>query len=132
MSNTAKSAIKRVAMLFSGGPAPAANAVISTAAASFNHHGIEVLGMKNGYSNLVKFGPDRAMHNGRDFIVLDSNRLRRTRNTPGIMIGTARENPGKGVDTLGDLQNPQKCAATHRVRRALFNGNRCTHFHRRR
>ncbi|MBM3970431.1 MAG: 6-phosphofructokinase [Planctomycetes bacterium] len=119
MSNTAKSAIKRVAMLFSGGPAPAANAVISTAAASFNHHGIEVLGMKNGYSNLVKFGPDRAMHNGRDFIVLDSNRLRRTRNTPGIMIGTARENPGKGVDTLGDLQNPQKCARLRTVYDAL-------------
>ncbi len=102
-------------MLFSGGPAPAANAVISTAAAAFNHNGIEVLGMKNGYSNLVKFGPDRAMQDGRDYITLDSNRLRRTRNTPGIMIGTARENPGKGVDTLADLQDAKKCVRLRTV-----------------
>lgn len=119
MSDSAKSQIKRVAMLFSGGPAPAANAVISTAAASFNHHGIEVLGMKNGYSNLVKFSPDRAMQENRDYIKLDAQRLRRTRNTPGIMIGTARENPGKGVDTLEDLQDAQKCSRLKTVYDAL-------------
>lgn len=119
MSDPAKSQIKRVAMLFSGGPAPAANAVISTAAASFNHHGIEVLGLKNGYSNLVKFGPDRAMQEGQDYIKLDAQRLRRTRNTPGIMIGTARENPGKGVDTLDDLNDAKKCARLRTVYDAL-------------
>lgn len=119
MSNSAKSQIKRVAMLFSGGPAPAANAVISTAAASFNQHDIKVLGMKNGYSNLVKFSPDRAMKEDRDYITLDSNRLRRTRNTPGIMIGTARENPGKGVDTLADLQDAKKCDRLKSVYDAL-------------
>ncbi len=123
MSNAAKSQIQRVAMLFSGGPAPAANAVISTAAASFNHHGIEVLGMKNGYSNLVKFSPDHAMQDGRDYIRLDSNRLRRTRNTPGIMIGTARENPGKGVDTPTDLQDAKKCARLRTVYDALCSMN---------
>ena len=52
---------KRVAILFSGGPAPAANAVISTAAVSFLRAGIEVLGIKNGYSNLMQFGSDRPM-----------------------------------------------------------------------
>ena len=49
------SAIKRVAILFAGGPAPAANAVISTAAASFRRHGIEVLGILHGYSHLVEY-----------------------------------------------------------------------------
>lgn len=119
MSTSAPSNIKRVAMLFSGGPAPAANAVISTAAASFNHNGIEVFGMKNGYANLVKFGPERAMQEGRDFLRLDHSRLRRTRNTGGIMIGTARENPGKGVDTHEDLRDAKKCAKLRTVYDAL-------------
>ena len=118
-STGAKSSIKKVAMLFSGGPAPAANAVISTAASSFIKNGIEVFGMKHGYSSLVKFGSDYAMQEGRDFIKLDSHRLRRTRNTQGIMIGTARENPGKGVDSLEDLRDPAKCAKLKTVYDAL-------------
>ena len=36
--------IKRVALLFAGGPAPGANAVISTCAISFIRQGIEVIG----------------------------------------------------------------------------------------
>ena len=40
--------IRRVAILFSGGPAPAANAVIASAAACFSKAGIEVLGLRNG------------------------------------------------------------------------------------
>ena len=43
---------KRVAILFAGGPAPSANAVISTAAVSFIRNGVEVIGMKHGYSSL--------------------------------------------------------------------------------
>ena len=108
MATASHSAIKKVAILFSGGPAPAANAVISTAAASFNQHGIEVIGIKHGYSGLVNFGPDTPMQEGRDFIKLDSQRLRRTRNTGGIMIGTARENPGKGVDSPDEIRDPSK------------------------
>ena len=44
--------IRRVAILFAGGPAPAANAVISTCATSFLRRGIEVFGIKHGYSVL--------------------------------------------------------------------------------
>ena len=69
---------RRVAILFAGGPAPAANAVISTAAASFRRHGIEVLGIMNGYAHLVEFGDDHPMVAGRDFIVLDQSNLKRT------------------------------------------------------
>ena len=36
---------RRVAILFAGGPAPGANAVISTAATSFMREGTEVIGM---------------------------------------------------------------------------------------
>ena len=49
--------LQRVAILFAGGPAPAANAVISTAAVSFLRHHIDVIGVLHGYSRLVDFGP---------------------------------------------------------------------------
>ncbi len=57
----AKHDFKRVAILFSGGPAPGANAVISTASVSFLRNGIEVVGIMHGYSGLMEFGPDRPM-----------------------------------------------------------------------
>ena len=47
---------RRAAILFSGGPAPAANAVISAAATSFLRNDIEVVGIKHGYSGLMEFG----------------------------------------------------------------------------
>ena len=56
--------IKRVAILFAGGPAPAANAVISTAAASFRRQGIEVLGILHGYAHLVEYRDDHPMKEG--------------------------------------------------------------------
>ena len=110
---------RRAAILFSGGPAPAANAVISTAAASFRRNGIDVFGIKYGYSRLMEYAPDRPMQEGRDYVVLDSSRLQRTRNTAGIMIGTARANPGKFVNSPEDLKNPESIAPLSTVYEAL-------------
>ena len=89
--------IRRVAILFAGGPAPAANAVISTAAASFLKNDIEVLGILHGYSGLSQFGPNRAMVEGKDYLKLTPDVLKRTRSSQGIIIGTARTNPGKSI-----------------------------------
>ena len=82
-SATATGKIRRVAILFAGGPAPAANAVISTAAASFLRNGIEVVGVLNGYSHLVEFGPDHPMQEGRDYIVLDQQEAPPVAEHPG-------------------------------------------------
>lgn len=101
---------KRVAILFAGGPAPAANAVISTAAVSFLRNDIEVVGILYGYSNLIEFGADRPMEQGRDYVILDHSRLKRTRNSQGIMIGSARTNPGKHVTCKDDLNDETKTA----------------------
>ena len=111
--------IKKVAILFAGGPAPAANAVISTAAASFLRNGIEVLGVRHGYSGLVEFSDTNAMVEGRDYIRLDHKVLRRTRNSQGIMIGTARTNPGKMVSHPSHLQDPEKTKPLRTVYQAL-------------
>jgi len=110
---------KRVAILFAGGPAPAANAVISTAAVSFLRNDIEVIGVLYGYSNLMKFGPDHPMQQNRDYVILDHARLKRTRNSPGIIVGTARANPGKLVTCKADLDDPEKCAPLRTVYDAL-------------
>ena len=74
---------------------PAANAVISTAAASFLRNDIEVVGIKHGYSQLVNYAPSNPLVEGRDYVMLDHKMLRRTRNSQGILIGTARDQPGQ-------------------------------------
>lgn len=102
---------KRVAILFSGGPAPAANAVISTAAVSFLRAGIEAVGVLNGYSNLMQFGPDRPMEEDRDYIILNHKALSRSRAKQGIMIGTARANPGKAISHPDHLKDKERCKA---------------------
>lgn len=121
MMNTPSPAqeFRRAAILFAGGPAPAANAVISTAAASFLRNNIQVLGVLYGYSGLVQFAPDRPMVVGRDYIVIDSKVLKRTRNSQGILIGTARANPGKDVSQPSHLDDPQRTAPLKRVYEAL-------------
>ena len=96
---------RRVAILFAGGPAPAANAVISTAASSFLRNGIEVIGVMHGYSHLVEYAPEKPLVLDRDYIMLDHRRLRRTRNSQGIMIGTARSNPGKNVSSPAHFED---------------------------
>lgn len=111
--------IRRVAILFAGGPAPAANAVISTAAVSFLRNGIEVLGILHGYSNLVQFGPDHPMVEGRDYITLTHKVLKRTRSSRGIMIGTARTNPGKSVAQPADLADAARTAPLRTAHAAL-------------
>lgn len=104
------SSLKRVAILFAGGPAPAANAVISAAAVSFLRNGIEVVGVKHGYSGLIEFGPGRPLVEGADYVMIDHKMLSRTRNRAGIMIGTARANPGKLVSSPDHLDDPERSA----------------------
>jgi 6-phosphofructokinase 1 len=111
--------IRRVGILFAGGPAPAANAVISTAAASFLRNGIQVTGILNGYSNLVTYSPDSPMQLGVHFRNLDSQALKRTRNSQGILIGTARTNPGKDVTSPEHLDDPERAAPLRCVYDAL-------------
>jgi 6-phosphofructokinase 1 len=109
-----------VAILFAGGPAPAANAVISTAAVSFLRNNIEVVGILYGYSGLVKYGPDHPLVEGRDYIHITHKILKRTRNSQGILIGTARTNPGKDISEPAHLKDPQRTAPL----RAVYEGLR--------
>ena len=113
-----KTDIRRVAILFAGGPAPAANAVISTCAISFANNGIEVVGVLYGYSQLLEF-EKRPLELGRDYIMLDSQNLRRTRSSQGIIIGSARANPGKSISHPSHMADPQRVAPLRTVDAAL-------------
>jgi len=110
---------RRAAILFAGGPAPAANAVISAAAVSFLRNGIEVVGILNGYDHLMLFGQDHPLEEGRDYVNVDHKMLGRTRNSRGIMIGTARANPGKMVSNPSHLGDQQRTASLKTVYEAL-------------
>ncbi|MFM8477546.1 MAG: 6-phosphofructokinase, partial [Planctomycetaceae bacterium] len=111
--------LKRVALLFAGGPAPGANAVISTCAISFLRAGIEVVGIRYGYSNLIDYSPANPLVEGQHYKMLTEPSLRRTRSKEGIIIGTARANPGKQVTAPADLDNPEKSAPLRRVYEGL-------------
>ena len=111
--------IKRVALLFAGGPAPGANAVISTCAISFIRQGIEVVGIRYGYSNLMEYSPATPLVEGVHYKNLTEPSLRRTRSKEGIIIGTARANPGKHIPAPEHLEDPEKAAPMKRVYDAL-------------
>jgi 6-phosphofructokinase 1 len=111
--------IRKVAILFAGGPAPAANAVISTAAVSFLRNDIQVLGVMHGYAHLVEYRPDNPLVAGRDFVFIDHKLLKRTRNSQGILIGTARTNPGRDIACPEHLADPARTAPLKAVYDAL-------------
>src|SRR3972149_6684815 len=111
--------IHRVAILFSGGPAPAANAVISTAAVSFLRNNIDVIGVLHGYSHLVEYSSDHPLVENRDYIRINQSVLKRTRNSQGILVGTARTNPGKDVSEPAHLTDPNRTRPLKTVYNAL-------------
>ncbi len=122
MDETSKGGeIKRVGIVFSGGPAPGANSVISAVAASFRRSGREAVGLLHGYTGVINYDrgkqplvPEEHYHLfvDRDFWGL--------RNTRGIIIGTGRANPGKGISTAADLDDRAKTDKLRRVYEALL------------
>ncbi len=111
--------IRRIGILFAGGPAPAANAVISTAAVAFLRSGIQVIGILNGYSRLQEFSGERPLNLGRDYMTIELRTLRRMRNSQGILVGTSRANPGKHVSHPSHFDDPERIAPLRRVYEAL-------------
>lgn len=111
---------QRIGIVFSGGPAPAANAVICSAVMSFRREGTEVLGFRHGYSSLQQFGQELdELIPAEHYFRFEDHHLRGLRNARGIIIGTARANPGKGIHGPADLRIPEKTRRLHNVYRAL-------------
>jgi 6-phosphofructokinase 1 len=112
--------IKRVGLVFSGGPAPAANAVISSAAISFLEDGRQAIGFFHGYSNLQDYHPvTHRLLPDEHYRIFEERDLGGLRNTRGIVIGTARTNPGKGIEKPSDLDDPHKTLRLRNVYNAM-------------
>ena len=112
--------MKRVGILFSGGPAPASNAVIGAAASAFRRSGREVVGLLHGYSGLQTYDrASRPLVPEEDYHVFADRDLWGLRNTRGVFVGTGRANPGKGIATARDLDDPAKTDRLRRVYEAL-------------
>ncbi len=114
------SPVRRVGIVFAGGPAPAANAVISAAGVSLLDNDREVVGFFHGYSNLSEYHPvSHRLVPDRHYRVFSHKDLRGLRNSRGILIGTSRANPGKGIEGIDDLRDDEKTARLRNVYNAL-------------
>lgn len=79
---------------------------------AFRRNDHEVLGFLNGYSNLIADGP---LTEDRDYFVFRDHHLRGLRNSRGILVGTARTNPGALIRSAADLDDAEKTAPLARV-----------------
>ncbi len=120
METTGAGDIRRVGILFSGGPAPAANAVIGAAASAIRRSGREVVGIKHGYTGLQGYDPSAPLVAEEHYHLLEDRDLWGLRNTRGVFVGTGRANPGKGIRSPKDLDDPKKTEKLRRVREGLI------------
>lgn len=100
---------KKIGIVFSGGPAPSANAVISSAALNFIDRKIPVYGFYNGFEFLEKYDPldSSSLAEGEHYELMDAE-IAGIRNRRGVYLKTSRANPGKQIKTKEDLYNPEK------------------------
>ncbi len=112
--------IRRVGILFSGGPAPAANSVICAAVLSFLDQGLEVFGFYDGYEHLQHFhAGTRPLVEGEHYHRFTLAETPGLRTVPGVYIRTARANPGKSIKAPADLDHLEKSAPLRRVYEGL-------------
>jgi ATP-dependent phosphofructokinase / diphosphate-dependent phosphofructokinase len=111
---------KKIGLVFSGGPAPSANAVISSVCLSFIDESIPIIGFFYGFEFLEKFDRlDRfSLVEDVHYKKLDAE-ISRIRNRRGVYLKTSRANPGKNIKRKEDLQDPQKNEKLMNILRGL-------------
>jgi 6-phosphofructokinase 1 len=78
------------------------------------------VGFFHGYSNLQDYHPvSHRLLPDEHYRVFTERELRGLRNSRGVLIGTARANPGKGIETATDLDDAGKTARLRNVYTAL-------------
>jgi 6-phosphofructokinase len=103
------SAGKRLGILVGGGPAPGINTVISAAAIEAINEGFEVVGIRDGFKNLVR----KDLSKIRPLAIDDVSRVHLM---GGSVLGTSRENPTKSAEALQAVVDTlQQAGVTHLV-----------------
>ena len=82
--------VRRAAMLFSGGPAPAANAVLNAGVMSLRRAGVEVIGIRDGYTALMRF--DGVKLSDDAWFRFEDGHLQGLRNERGVLVVELLEN----------------------------------------
>jgi 6-phosphofructokinase len=101
---------KKVGILFSGGPAPSANTVISSTALNFLDSHVPVIGIFKGYEYIQDFNinsPELQLRKDTHFTEISYD-ISQVRNDRGIYLKTSRANPGKNIEKLEDLKDKEK------------------------
>jgi 6-phosphofructokinase 1 len=100
---------KKIGLVFSGGPAPSANAVISSVCLSFIDKKIPIIGFFYGFEYLEKYDShDRySLVEKVHYEILDAG-IAGIRNSRGVYLKTSRANPGKQIKNKDDLKDPGK------------------------
>jgi len=87
---------EKLAILVGGGPAPGINSVISAATIRALLQGVEVLGIRDGFSEIMQGKLDRAKP-------LSIEEVSRIHFSGGSYLGTSRANPTKTDEHLGNV-----------------------------
>jgi 6-phosphofructokinase 1 len=114
-----KATVKRVGIVFSGGPAPAANAVISACALQFLDAGVEVFGILDGFLHLSELGGRGQLVEGRHYLRLEIDDVSGIRNRKPVLLRSSHSNPSSGIDRAEDLADPSKNGRVAAVYAAL-------------
>jgi ATP-dependent phosphofructokinase / diphosphate-dependent phosphofructokinase len=111
---------KKVAILFSGGPAPSANAVISSVALNFINARVPIIGFFFGFEFLEDYDSTNrySLSQNVHFQVFDSS-ISRIRNQRGVYLKTSRANPGRLIKSPKDLEDAEKSKRLHNIITAL-------------
>lgn len=116
---SAAASIRRVGIVFSGGPAPAANAVVSACALSFIDAGVEVIGLLDGFAHLQACGPASPLVEGEHYVRMSVEDVSGIRSRESIVLRTSHADPSRGIECETDLLDPVHGAAIAAVYGAL-------------
>jgi 6-phosphofructokinase 1 len=109
----------KVAVLFSGGPAPSSNAVIASVAETFLRDGVGVIGIIRGYEFIQDFSKENPGLIENVHYISISDNITGIRNRTGIVLRTSRANPGKGIRSVQDLGDPARNLRLRNIMDAL-------------
>lgn len=111
---------RRVGVVFSGGPAPSANTVISSVTLTFLNHGVQVVGFLNGFEHIEEFNQhDPSSLRENIHYVRLTHKVSELRNQRGVVLKTSRANPGRPVTCREDLEDPRKSRRLRNILEAL-------------
>jgi ATP-dependent phosphofructokinase / diphosphate-dependent phosphofructokinase len=85
--------VKRIGVLTGGGDAPGQNACLKTIVQSAIDRGFDVIGIRQGWTGLLRYDPDNADTHSGQIILLNKSRVRDIDRQPGSFLHSSRLNP---------------------------------------